>query len=413
MSHRVRRAMKKIFRSQSPKIQLIFHLFAALVTIGFMFFTLKHQPSPVVGPTNKPSISVVQLEKKYVAHCKDERCVMEASKIMTDVAGSAKAIEALQIYENTPRNFYVGDPHLWAHEAGSEAAKKYGLTGKEFIECPETFNYGCSHGFMEVVVQRSPSVNAAIQSVCGPVENSSKYSLKRKYYCYHGAGHGVLQTYNYDLTKSLSTCDSLPTYIGHAGCWQGVFMEGNVAADDGTAPAGIFADKTHPIAPCDRVAEKYQYQCFINLPGRIIEMEKADVPAAIADCMLATGDDNRKTCLQGLGIVIGGDRWQALHSIYKGDTLQGTAWKYCQLFPADYLDSCIFGALSEILNVDMFNITRSIGFCQLVYDEHKPWCFQTLGSLLRSQSSSETLVSKECSMVPAASRPDCTKGARL
>lgn len=405
--------MKKIFRLQSPKIQLIFHLFVALVTIGFMVLILKHQTPPQPIVKSKPLISAADLERKYVSGCNDEKCVMDASKTMTDVAGVARAIEALQIFESRPHSHYVGDPHLWAHEVGFEAAAKYGLTGKEFIKCPETFNYGCSHGFMEVVVQRSPSVNAAIQSVCGPIENSQEYSLKRKYYCYHGAGHGVLQTYDYDLTKSLATCDSLPTYIGHAGCWQGVFMEGDLAADEGEAPPGIFADKDHPIAPCDRVAEKYQYQCFINLPGRIIEMEKADVPAAIADCMLATGDDNRKTCLQGLGIVIGGDRWQALHSIYKGDTLQGTAWKYCQLFPADYLDSCIFGALSEILNVDMFNVARPIGFCQLVYDEHKPWCFQTLGSLLRSQSPSETLVAKECSMVPAASRADCTKGARL
>jgi len=405
--------MKRMLRSPSPKVQLTIHIFVALLTIGFMVVILRHQRQPEPVVINKAPISVADLEKKYVSHCRDEKCVMEASRTMTDIAGVANAIGALQIFESAPRSTYVGDPHLWAHEAGSEAALKYGLTGKEFIKCPETFNYGCSHGFMEVVVQRSPSINAAIQSVCGQIENSPQYSLKKKYYCYHGAGHGVLQTYDYDLTKSLAICDSLLTYIGHAGCWQGVFMEGDLAANEGEAPPGIFADKGHPIAPCDTVAEKYQYQCFINLPGRIIEMENADVPASIADCMLAASDDNRKTCLQGLGIVIGGDRWQELHSIYKGDTLQGTAWKYCQLFPVDYLDSCIFGALSEILNVDMFNVVRPIAFCGLVYDAHKPWCYQTLGSLLRSQSASEPIVAKECSMVPASSQADCRKGARL
>ena len=403
--------MKNILKPQSPKMQLIIHLLIALITIGFMIAVLKHQTPPKPLAITKPQLSIADLERKYVAHCKDEKCVMDASKKMTAVAGAAEAIEALQIFESVPHSTYVGDPHLWAHEAGFEAATKFGITGKEFVKCPETFNYGCSHGFMEVVVQKSPSISAAIQSVCGPVEKSSAYSLKRKYYCYHGAGHGVLQSYDFDLTKSLATCDSLPTYIGHTGCWQGVFMEGDNAADEGEAPPGIFADKDHPIAPCDNVAEKYQTQCFINLPGRIIEMEKADVRASINDCMLASGD-NRKTCLQGLGIIVASDRWQELHSEFKGLNLQETSWKYCQLFPAEYQESCIFGALSEILNIDMFNVTRPINFCQLVYDEHKPWCFQTLGSLLRSQSSSESLVAKECALAPSAYRDTCNRGAR-
>jgi hypothetical protein len=385
----------------------------ALLSIGLMFVVLAHQPGlnpPAAlnstGPSDKELVS------RYLSGCTDEKCVMDAVTKLTEVYDPGRAIAVLEVFQRNKPAKYMGDPHIWAHQAGVVAAKKYGISGETFLKCPTTFNYGCTHGFFESASLKASSLKQTIENICGTLETNEKFSRKHKFYCYHGSGHGVMQTLDYDIDQSLAVCDSLNSAFGTEGCWQGAFMEGDNAANQGEAPPGAFSEKDHPLAPCDRVAAKYQIQCFINLPGRLIILENNDPIAAARHC-LNTTEENRKVCFDGMGIVISNDSWQMLQPQYRDGELVANAWKICQQFPEGYLDRCVFGVVAGITNVDQYKTDRAIRFCKTVNDNLKSWCFQSLGNDLRGIAPTVAMVSRQCSEVPAAYVKSCRQGAHL
>jgi|GEM_PF-1926272 len=400
-------------RPKSFRVNLLLNLVIAFLAIDIMMITLAHQPKLVPPSQVKASAPTTQdLVGHYLSSCQDQKCVMEASKQMTKDYDPARAIAALVLFRSQHPGGNLGDPHLWAHEVGEETAQKYGVSGETFTKCPDTFNYGCSHGFFESLVLKNHSLKQTIDDICGKFEQNPKYSSKQKYYCYHGAGHGVLSDVNYDIDKALSICDSLNSSFGTEGCWQGAFMEADNAANEGDAPPGAFSDKQHPLAPCDRVAEKYQNQCYINLPGRLIVVEDNDPVAAAQDC-LAASQPNRKVCFDGLGIVISNDTWQMQQSAYNNGDLVGNSWKICQQFPKDYTDRCIFGVVAGITNVDQYKSDRAIEFCKIVDTDLRSWCFQSLGNDLRGIYVTSAVVEKQCRLAPTNYAGACLRGAGL
>lgn len=413
MSYGSRTGLASLVRPESFRVKLLINLIVAFLAIDIMMITLAHQPKLVSQTQAKAAAPTVQdLVGHYLSSCQDQKCVMEASKQMTKDYDPGRAISALVSFRSQRPAGNLGDPHLWAHQVGVETAEKYGMSGETFIKCPDTFNYGCSHGFFESLVLKNHSLKQTIDDICGNFEQNPRYSSKQKYYCYHGAGHGILSDVNYDIDKALSICDSLNSSFGVEGCWQGAFMEADNAANDGDAPQGKFSDKQHPLAPCDRVADKYQNQCYINLPGRLIVVEDNDPVAAARDC-LAASEANRKVCFDGLGIVVSNDTWQMQQAEFNNGDLIGNSWKICRQFPKDFVDRCVFGVVAGITNVDQYISDRAVAFCNIVDSNLTSWCFQSLGNDLRGIYSSTSAVEKQCRLAPAAYVDACRKGAGL
>jgi hypothetical protein len=330
---------------------------------------------------------------------------------MTDNYGVDPTISALLILQQKGANSNTGDPHLWAHEVGSEAVRRFGVSAKTLMMCTDDFNYGCQHGFFETAATKNQSVGAIAIKLCGQVENDPSFSYKHKFYCYHGAGHGIMQTAEYDLTSALATCDSFPTQMGNQGCWQGVFMEADNVVGDPDGQDKGFSTPADPLAPCNHVAPKYQNECYINIGQGLIRVEKSNVVRASQDCLGAGSETNIKTCMDGLGIIIGNNLWQEEFTNLKGSFIENT-WTICQEFPAAYVDRCVFGAVAQINNMDGLNLDRVNQFCQLVSSNIRTWCYQSIGNDIRAETDVDAVI-KKCQELPTDYIQACKQGAQI
>ncbi len=142
--------------------------------------------------------------------------------------------------------------HQMAHVVGRDTAKDYGSNFKAFDLCPTTFNYGCSHGFFEYVLARTPDARKAATTICESL-NPKTNLLIAGFTCYHGVGHGIMMAQGYDVQKSLKECNTMPAAKDKDGCWQGVFMENVNAGMQGRALPGYFK-KSDPLLPATKSA---------------------------------------------------------------------------------------------------------------------------------------------------------------
>ena len=61
----------------------------------------------------------------------------------------------------------------------------------------------------------------AAAEICQDMQKPS-VSLKTVQSCYHGFGHGVMGSSDYDLGQALGRCDKLESPVFQQDCWQGV-----------------------------------------------------------------------------------------------------------------------------------------------------------------------------------------------
>jgi hypothetical protein len=390
---------------------LAFQLLLAVIVVAGVFIVLD-SPQKEVSLQNTADISLSEIESIYLSNCGTQKCVMEAANEMTVKYGPEKAVKVFELFNAKERKTYLGDPHIWVHQVGVQTAKRFGTTGEAFIRCPSSFNYGCMHGFFENSSLQTGSLKITTEQICGSLEKNPNYSDKYKFYCYHGAGHGIMQSVDYDLSKGLAVCDELSSRNGQEGCWQGLFMEGNNGANEGEAPVEIFSTVNNPLAPCNKVAAKHKYQCYINLGGRLVLVMDSDVKASANAC-LGADSGNVRTCLEGVAIMVSNETWQSQIPAYKGSDLLTNNKAICDLFPTDYTVTCVQGIVAETINMDMFDPTRAIEFCKLISKQYSKDCYIALGQNLRAQATDTNEVAKQCSRTPHHYIADCRRGARI
>ena len=201
---------------------------------------------------------------------------------------------------------------------------------------------------------------------------------KTVFYCYHGVGHGVMMASAYELDLALEVCDSLDGPMASDGCWQGVFMENVNAVMRGEAREGVFSD-SDPLAPCNRVAERHKWECYINHAGRLITLFDLSVRDASHACLNAAGRFVL-ACMQSLGLMVSNPAWQSTlaGSAGVGRNVEVTL-ELCGQFPDDYRRECLIGAVDNIMNFDGVVLDRALRFCRLTNPPGRESCYRRIG----------------------------------
>ncbi len=366
----------------------------------------KEPPSLNALNTNDQS---VYLDYDKTCANSDVPCISRSLLNITRTYGPQKTLRLIKTLQSERKIATQVDDHQLAHQIGRETAQKFGVNSKAFFLCSTDFNYGCQHGFFEYVLGKTTSGKEAISIICDPIDAS--YSGKYKFYCYHGAGHGVLMANAYDLWKSLHTCDKLETQMAQDGCWQGVFMENTNAGMRGQARSGIFSD-VDPLTPCNTVPEKYRHECFINHAGWLVKYFNYDLEKASRACLNAPGN-YISACLESLGLMVTNPSWQeTLSKNLNSLDFIGRAWSLCGQFPEKYKASCVIGAVDNLMNFDELDLTRVIEFCKTVEFQFNMLCFKEIGINIRSQTTDVSLVRKKCSSLKGFA-DSCLSGANL
>lgn len=299
--------------------------------------------------------------------------------------GPKAAIDTFELLKTSHAIPVTIDAHHVVHHIGHHTAMAFGSNIQAFDLCPSDYDYGCQHGFFQYALSEGGLTEAAAIKMCVDLQADASVSAKTKYECYHGLGHGVMMHEGHDLKKSLKVCDSLKSSTGQDGCWQGVFMENVDVAEEGQWQKGMFSTQD-PLAPCDRVSKKHQYECFINHSGWLMKFYKNDIGRGAHACLKSPAAQV-DTCIQTLGLLTTNAAWQPalLQAAYTPDFI-GNAWTLCKKFPQGYVGKCALSALDNLINTtlpDASLLHKAQSFCSVVATEFRSDCYKQIGQDLR------------------------------
>jgi hypothetical protein len=309
-------------------------------------------------------------------------CFRTELQSITAQHGPRAAIEAFTLLKDRGDIDPTVDGHHIAHHIGHETAMVFGPTAKAFALCPASYNYGCMHGFFQHALGTGEIADKDAAKICDDLAQDPILSLKAKLSCYHGLGHGVMIHVDYELPKALNTCDVLSGPFAQQGCWQGVFMENMDAAQEGRWQKGHFS-LDDPLAPCDRLDEKYQYECFINQSAWLMQFYHNDVAKAAEACLKAPRP-SITPCLETIGLLTTNSEWQPQLLQKAGSkTFLENAWTICTRFPRGYTDYCMVAALDNLMNSNTVDIGRAREFCHIVSKAYRAECRSRLDGNLQ------------------------------
>lgn len=313
-----------------------------------------------------------------------DKCYRSILREAVKKAGTAKAVEVLVFLREKGVINATFDDHQHIHEIGRETAKLNGTNIDAFLSCPTTYNYGCQHGFFEYTLSQTNSYEEAALKIC---ENTPKDKAKLYAYCYHGVGHGLMMALAYNLDRALAVCNNLPQKAIQS-CWQGAFMENsNLAVDDQSKVRGF--SSADPLAPCNKVEDRYVWQCYINHAGYLMMVTNLDFKKAAQIC-LSSPNGGIKPCIQSIGLMTTNPIWQ--RSVKGVDTINDpqrnveVAWQICSELPKVAHEDCVIGAVDNTLNFDEIKISRASALCDLVGKEYRNTCFKELGKQVALQT---------------------------
>lgn len=371
--------MRKIFKLPKPLTFLV------LIFISLSLIYLYSQKS-YVSSNNLQALLAETKEScgKYQDKESLDSCYRQILRKAVREIGTAKAVDLLVLLREEEVIDATFDDHQHVHEIGRETAKLNGSTIDAFLSCPTTYNYGCQHGFFEYTLSQTNSYEEAALKIC---ENTPADKPKLYAYCYHGVGHGLMMAFAYNLDKALNICNNLPRNAIQS-CWQGTFMENsNLAVGDQSKVRGF--SSRDPLAPCNKVEDRYVWQCYINHAGYLMMVTNLDFKKAAQIC-LSSPNGGIKPCIQSIGLMTTNPIWQ--RSVKEVDTINNpkknveVAWQICSELPEVTHENCVIGAVGNILNFDEINISRVSAFCSLVDKEYKNICFSEIGKQVALQT---------------------------
>ncbi len=203
--------------------------------------------------------------------------------------------------------------HSLGHIIGNALFKKYGTRGITF--CTPQFLYSCYHGFMETyLAQKGLTDPSAIERVCttwfsADTEEGSN-SLNA---CIHGAGHGLVSYYGYDIERAVSTCHALSVPM-QLPCYNGVFMVAPLYTQTNDVRGGAWKlceNITLDLAreSCERQAAGFRTMSLIadstrNADG-IASISNEALARFTASCSDAPTISANRRCVETAGHIIG------------------------------------------------------------------------------------------------------------
>ena len=361
-------------------------------------------------PASFESIDAVYDEESFNCGATDSQCVRKYLVGVTDDYGPKAALGVMAKLQEDQRVDRAVNDHDMAHSVGRATARDYGSNFKAFDLCPTTFNYGCSHGFFEYVLARTDTPKEAATTICESLTGSEHF-LIAGFSCYHGVGHGIMMAKAYNVQDSLKACNTMPKDTAKDGCWQGVFMENVNAGMTGRALPGVFK-RSNPLAPCDKVGDRYKHECFINHAGWLMTVSHNDIRKGTRYCLKAKGRF-RSSCMQSIGLMVTNPVWQTpLAPELAGQPPAKIAAALCDRFPAVGQEDCVIAGVDNIANFDQLDVTRERAFCAAVPGGHKAACYRQIGVDLRARTQDVPQIRRSCAGVGSKQR-FCLAGAGL
>ena len=308
---------------------------------------------------------------KHACPGSDLLCFERQFTAITARNGPAASIELFGLLQSHGDIGPGTDGHHIAHHIGHETAMDFGATADALALCPESYNYGCMHGFFQHALGMGSLSSEAAARICDDLQGPG-YAQKTWQSCFHGLGHGVMENAGDDLPKALGVCDTLNSRLAQEACWQGVFMENVDTALEGDGKKGSFS-REDPLAPCDQIDSKHQFECYFNQSGWLMRFYHNDVAAAAQACLKAA-PESILPCMETVGLLTTSPSWQPRllgQTKLSGPFLQN-AWTLCEKFPEDHIDQCVMGATDNLMNTA--TLEQAKAFCDTVDETYRSAC---------------------------------------
>ncbi len=181
------------------------------------------------------------------------------------------------------------DPHTLAHQIGRAIYKERGINGLSI--CDDAFTGGCFHGVVEeVLILDGVGASARIGRLCSTLDNPSG--------CAHGAGHGLNEASERNLSNAMRSCATFPESL-KPDCIEGLLMDNLWSWKEADVRRKLWAI-------CEGLSPEYHVACASSLGNYFSEHKSVDVhsyePSTIAAvCGTAPTEEMSNRCLLRLG----------------------------------------------------------------------------------------------------------------
>ena len=363
-------------------------------------------PAPGGGAMDAhPVAGTFEPDDRALADCAadDFRCLEQAFGNLAYTEGPERAIgefdAAMRADAAVERNC-----HRIAHMIGSAALARFeGDVGEAFAAGSASCWSGYYHGILERAFADLESLDKA-----GPVarelckgERIEETEFLR-YQCVHGLGHGLMIHSGYDLPWALGICDELADEWSQSSCTGGVFME-NIASSYGVRSQWIRDDD--PVYPCETVAERHKYYCYLMVTSRVNELNGFDWADTARVCA-GVERDWVGICFESYGRDASGSTRQDAEEIVRICGLAGE-------IRAAHEESCLYGAARDITSNDA-GAERAGGLCATAAVRFRERCYQGIGTILANLFPSVEEQRSAClAAVPRRFVSACLNGAGI
>jgi hypothetical protein len=187
--------------------------------------------------------------------------------------------------------------HSLAHAIGHAAGERYRNVAEAYRHGDRFCASGYYHGAMEAIVagpDRSRALDRPDQ-ICGGMRRGSVDQGN----CSHGLGHGFMAVRANDVPASLRLCDRLSADYQRTNCYDGVFMQNVMAADDSRHPSR-YLDPNQPLRLCSLLAARYQGSCVKRQVLYALEVTRGDFRTIFGLCR-QLGAGGRPPCDRQVG----------------------------------------------------------------------------------------------------------------
>ena len=304
--------------------------------------------------------------------------------------------EALEILEKSSLP-HTGEGHLVVHQIGFYAYQKYGVDS--ILKCKDYFLYACYHG--AIIEAASDQGFEAITKMT----DRCKASSVRYFQCVHAAGHAILAMWDYDLPKSLETCDQLyekeekfPEAL--SSCHNGAFMENLFGVHDWGTNKEQKRDwlSDDPYFPCNYFEEKYQRGCWLNQAARIYQMNNGDIVKTTQICEGAGNEQYTEWCMDNIA--------RQIHPLTMGDPVK--TFQLCQQVGEKWYNNCVIVNAGAFYSVG--GREEAIFICSQVPPELKNECYQRIIGQIIADPIEKNTKEELCQKIEIPFKTQCESG---
>jgi len=257
------------------------------------------------------------------------------------VDGAYKVV--LRLYDEEPN--FAGACHTITHNLGLASYQFYRSDPKTILS-PQAMSCaaGFYHGFMEGYLGATGDIMGAA-NVCDRIgEEISDETPDARLQCYHGIGHGSIETavasagvfesVDGVIASSLTMCEEASTGVDERyRCVSGVYNA--IANFYIVGQYGLSLKDSDPLLVCSRQKEEYKEACYGNMNSMAMEKMDRDLRKAFAYILTIPDEAYRAVAVRYLGGLAAGQGRETPSA--------ATMAANCRVLPESYRLDCIKG----------------------------------------------------------------------